>query len=372
MRLTAAGARTYGIRKKLADGTRPFIRVGTVGIDSFEGPPDAPGALDLIKVGLLAVRKGMDRNGIEQAIFGSRTAARDRLDDIKRDYEAAGYPLLRGGRVGSKRPSTIKADKDRYEKWLKPTLGHKTVSDITNAAVARWLDKIPTQGQRDHSLTLLKSLLGFAATRGYPGVHRIDLKPNRSREVADYYSAEELERLDAAIVSMIAGQPHRILPFSALRLLLMTGARRGEICALRWRDLDLKRGVIMLERDKTSENRRDILLRPEAVATLAALPKTSSPFVFPSDSKSGHVYYLEKCRTEAAENAGVRKVRLHDLRHSFAASAIRSGVTLYVTGALLGHRQATTTQRYAHLEDGVTRKALDRIARTVKLNGAKK
>ena len=126
----------------------------------------------------------------------------------------------------------------------------------------------------------------------------------------------------------MATQPDRLLVWSALRLLLMTGARRGEICGLRWRDVDLDRGSISLERDKAGNNRRDILLRPEAVALLKTLPRTSSPFVFPADSKSGHLYYLDKAFDEAVAVAGVRRVRLHDLRHasppprSVAASAL--------------------------------------------------
>jgi site-specific recombinase XerD len=61
----------------------------------------------------------------------------------------------------------------------------------------------------------------------------------------------------------------------------------------------------------------------------------------------------------------VRRVRIHDLRHSFASTGIRQGVSLYATGKLLGHRQATTTQRYAHLERDATREALERVSQAI-------
>ena len=102
--------------------------------------------------------------------------------------------------------------------------------------------------------------------------------------------------------------------------------------------------MLQLERDKTSDNRRDILLSAEAVAVLEGMPRYLSPFVFFADSAAGHTLYIEKNFRDAVERAGLRKVRIHDLRHSFASASIRSGNSLYVTGKLLGHRQPGTTR----------------------------
>ena len=125
----------------------------------------------------------------------------------------------------------------------------------------RWLDTIKTDGQRNACLVLTKTLRSFALSRDKSIIWPpIDIKVTQSREVQNFYNADELARLDAAIVELIAEQPRRLMGFAALRLLLMTGARRGEILSLRWADVDLKAGVLQLERDKTSDNRRDILL----------------------------------------------------------------------------------------------------------------
>jgi integrase len=149
----------------------------------------------------------------------------------------------------------------------------------------------------------------------------------------------------------------------SLRLLLLTGARVSEILTLTWNDVDLERGVLKLVRDKTSDSGREVLLVPAAVAILRTLPRLkSSPFVFHSHAKCGHVTSLQVPWTEAIERSGLRRVRIHDLRHSFASTAIGSGVSLYVTGQLLGHRQAETTKRYAHLERDAARAALAKIA----------
>ena len=83
-------------------------------------------------------------------------------------------------------------------------------------------------------------------------------------------------------------------------------------------------------------------------------------------SESGHVTKIEAAWADALKAAGLRKVRPYDLRHSFASAAIGKDVSLYVTGKLLGHKHATTTQRYAHLEHDVARSALDKVAAALK------
>ena len=106
---------------------------------------------------------------------------------------------------------------------------------------------------------------------------------------------------------------------------------------------------------------RDVFLSPAAVAILQSIPRTRSPYVFPTRGKRGHIANVQKAWVAALKRAGLRRVRAHDLRHSFASSAIGAGVSLYIVGKLLGHRQATTTQRYAHLEKDVARAAFDRV-----------
>lgn len=356
VRLTP-GARSYIVQVRSA-GRVARLTLGPVGVLPFEGPPHAPGARDLAIAAINAARRGEDPI---HAIGRAKKEDGVTLNAIWAEYEAAGYPKLRG--VGRKRDSTVGRDKARYDLLIRPSIGAEKVDRIDTARVRRWLDEIPTEGQRSHALVMLKSLLTFAGSRGLSKVHPIDVKPTKSRELQNFYKPEELAALDKAIVALIAEKRSQILTFSALRLLIATGARLGEILSLRWMAVDLEHKVIQLEKDKTSDNRRDILLSDDAVAVLAALPRTKSPFVFYSDSESGHVMDLKKAWLMALKRAGLRRLRLHDLRHSFASAAVRQGVSLYVVGKLLGHRQATTTQRYAHLEQEVARDALEKIAK---------
>ncbi|MEJ1938309.1 site-specific integrase, partial [Nostoc sp. NIES-2111] len=227
------------------------------------------------------------------------------------------------------------------------------------------LDKIPSEGQRSHSLVLLKSILKFAEVRKLAEVKRIDIAPTKSREVQSFYQPAELALLDRAAADLISERPSLVLSMTAVRLLIATGARLSEVLTLQWSAVDLVHGVLALERDKSSVNRRDILLSPAAVEIIKALPRTSSPFVFPSDSKNGHLGALQKAWQLVVKRAGFRRLRLHDLRHSFASAGIASGLSLFQIGALLGHRQATTTARYSHLQRETSRAALDRISSAI-------
>jgi integrase len=362
-RLTSKGARSWIVQCRL-NGQELRITLGAVGTLPFEGPPNKPGARDLAIAAITAARRGEDPR---VAVGQVRAPEGLTLAEVWQSYVDAGYPKLRG--VGHKRASTIKADTDRFNARVKPALGDEAVGRIDTARVRRWLDTIRSQGQRSHSLILLKSLLSFAASRGLATPHKIAITANRSREVQSFYKPDELAKLDETLAAMAAEKPAQILPLSALRLLIATGARLGEILSLRREAVDLDHGVLALERDKTSDNRRDILLTAKAVAILRALPRTKSRFVFFADSKSGHIVTLQKPWLAAIERAGVRRLRKHDLRHSFASTAIREGVSLYTVGKLLGHKQPTTTARYSHLEHDVARAALERIARAT--GGAK-
>ncbi|MCA3562346.1 MAG: site-specific integrase [Aestuariivirga sp.] len=356
VRLTP-GAKSYIVQFR-AGGRSQRMTLGRVGVLPFEGPPDRPGARDLAIAALNAARRGEDPS---QAVGRARHGDGVTMNAVWDEYKKAGFPKLRG--VGRKRDSTIARDEARYDLLIRPSIGKERVEKIDTARVRRWLDDIPTEGQRSHALVMLKSLLNFAGTRGFSKIQPIDVKPTKSREVQNFYRPEEIALLDRALVDLIAEKPSQRLAFSALRLLIATGARLGEITSLRWAAVDLERRVVQLERDKTSDNRRDILLTAEAVTVLKALPRTASPFVFFSDSAAGHIMDLKKAWLSALSRAKLRRLRLHDLRHSFASAAIRQGVSLYVVGKLLGHRQATTTQRYAHLEQEVARDALDKIAK---------
>lgn len=135
---------------------------------------------------------------------------------------------------------------------------------------------------------------------------------------------------------------------AAIRLLIFTGARRGEILALRWAWIDETAGVARLPDSKTGK--KILHLPPPALEVLARLPRLEGNAHVVCGKKPGAALVgLPHIWERVRRQAGLEGVRLHDLRHSFASAAANAGTSLLVIGKLLGHTQYATTQRYAHL-----------------------
>jgi integrase len=145
---------------------------------------------------------------------------------------------------------------------------------------------------------------------------------------------------------------------AAVRLLILTGARRGEILGLEWEHVDLDAACLRLS-DSKEGGAKVIPLGAHALDVLARLPRRSS-WVLPTAAGDGPVS-LSKPWNRIRKRAGLEDVRLHDLRHSFASVGVAGGDSLFIVGSILGHKRASTTERYAHLSDDPRRAATERI-----------
>jgi integrase len=151
---------------------------------------------------------------------------------------------------------------------------------------------------------------------------------------------------------------------AGIRLLALTGCRKSEISTARWEWIDLERGYLRLPDSKTGQ--KLVPLGAPARAALAELPRVKdNPYILPGAKNRSPLVGLPKVWGRVRTRAKLDGVRLHDLRHSFASMAAASGDSLLVIGALLGHRDARTTQRYVHLGADPIRSAADRASSRV-------
>jgi integrase len=357
-RLLASGVRSWVVQLRY-QGKGHRITLGKVGVLPFEGPPDHPGAADLARIALNAARRGENP---KLAIGRAQNPRGITIGGLWQAYGAAGYPLLNA--IGVKRASSVKTDTYRWKKHL-TRIEHEPAAAFDTPRTQRWLDTVPTLGARSHALILLKGLLSFGASRGLCDPDRITITARPSRKVQNFLKPAELKKLDAALVRLIKEHPSRVLGFAAIRLLLHSGMRKGEVLSLDWSAVDLDNRIVHLERDKASGENvgRDVYLSDAAVEILRSLPKLArGGWVFPGGRRDGHLVDLEYFFGTALARAKLKRVRIHDLRHSFASAAIGSGVALYSVGKLLGHRSSRTTERYAHLSAEAQREALERAA----------
>ena len=199
------------------------------------------------------------------------------------------------------------------------------------------------------------------------------VKRYTERKVERFLSRDELARLGAALdashvfvsAEQTATEPRlsrtAIFSIAALRLLLLTGCRVGEILSLRWKHVDLERRLLLLPDSKTGA--KSVFLSQPASALLLSVPhQQGNEYIFTGDRPGKAIVSLRKPWGRICADAQLKGVRLHDLRHSFASVGAAGGLSLPIIGALLGHSQPTTTARYAHLAASPLQQAADAIA----------
>ena len=149
------------------------------------------------------------------------------------------------------------------------------------------------------------------------------------------------------------------------RLCLYTGCRAGEAMAMRFDDVELARGIWTKPGSTTKQQAAHIVPLSAPVKQLLARlrQETSSPWVFPADSKPGHRVTVQKSWLAICKAVRIAGLRIHDLRHSFASQLVSQGASLPLIGSLLGHSNPATTARYAHLFDDPQREAVERVGK---------
>jgi integrase len=215
-------------------------------------------------------------------------------------------------------------------------------------------------GAAKRAIRTLSSVFAYAIDCGYlhaNPAHGVKLQPDRQRVC--YLGSTEANRLGQALARR---EEQGLTPnaVSIIRLLLLTGARRNEISELKWCEIDFERGYLRLNESKTGLSIRP--LSSAALQLLRKLPRQHSVWVFPSETGDGPYVGLPKAWRKIRAEAGLDHLRLHDLRHSFASFGVTCGLSLPVIGGLLGHTQASTTQRYAHLSNDTARQAANSLA----------
>jgi integrase len=233
--------------------------------------------------------------------------------------------------------------------YVVPRLGKLRVDQVTDADVGHLhhaLRDRPYQANR--ALAVLSKMFSFAERRGLrakgtnpcKGQERFKEK-HRERWLSDQEMADLGQVLDRA-----AAEGHAsVFAIAAIKLLLFTGARRGEILSLKWDHVDLERRVLALPDSKTGA--KLVGLSAPAVDVLLALPRVAgNPYVIVGERPGKHMVNLTKPWKRLRALAS--DLRLHDLRHNYGSRAASTGHALPIVAKQMGHTQIATTARYAH------------------------
>jgi integrase len=311
--------------------------------------------------------------------------ARARARDLKAEIDAGGDPL---GDIEAEREAPTVADliarfreehfprlrpdtRDDYERMIRdhvlPHLSERTkVADVAFADIDKLHRSITKKApyRANRVLTLLSKAFTLSIRWGWresnpcKGVKR-NTEHNRER----YLEGDELARL----AEVLAKADRDVA--DVIRLLLLTGARRGEVLSMKWDDLNLTAGLWKKPASATKQKRtHEVPLSAPARALLAERwerKAADAVFVFPSHSERGYKVNLWRQWSKLLKVAKIKGLRIHDLRHSFASELVSGGASLPLIGALLGHRSVQTTNRYAHLYRDVQVAAVERVGAAV-------
>ena len=277
---------------------------------------------------------------------------------------------------------------DILERIVIPALGTTKASRVKRPDLAKLhLKWKRTPYQANRIAAVVGSMYSFAVKRGLvpDGLNPargIEKYPENGRE--RFLSTDELVRLGAAIrkaeTTGIAWSVDETKPNSkhvpkrkrrtvigphaaaAIRLLLFTGCRLREILHLKWDHVDFERGLLFLPESKTGK--KTVVLNAPALAVIKGLDRVGQ-YVVAGDDPDDPRADLKRPWAMVTREAGLDGLRIHDLRHSFASFGAGGGLGLPIVGKLLGHANAVTTARYAHLDADPLRVASERIAGTI-------
>ncbi len=268
------------------------------------------------------------------------------------------------------KPSTKRRVESLLQTQLLPEFGPIELTRLGHDDISQWFDRYSRTAPAgaNRALDVLSQALNFAVecgdlTKNPARAIRRNPQPRKTR----FLTREEIGHLHRAL-EVHHGRGSGAQQADIIRLLLLTGCRKGELIALRWSDIHDDR--LMLSDSKTGP--RAVFLSVEAQAVLARQPRVG-PYVFPSPTNPLACRSMElSLWRKVRRTAGIADVRLHDLRHSFASHAVMAGVPLPVVSRLLGHTHLRMTLRYAHVSDRETEAAAERIGSAISatLNGA--
>ena len=266
------------------------------------------------------------------------------------------------------KPSTRKRHRHALDRQLLPVLGGIRLDGIDRAAVLGWFEarSRAAPGGANRDLELLAMILNHAVGTGHiPHNPAKGISRNPGRKMTRFLSGDERKRLLAELDAVPSRFRFRAL---ALKMLLFTGCRRNEILTLRWFEV----GERSLNLADSKTGARQVWLGDEAVAVLAEARALQDELGMESEYVCPYYSKPQRCDEKIdtfwrtiRSRAGLGRLRIHDLRHSFASEAVRQGVALPVVSKLLGHSSIRMTMRYTHSSDDEVEAAAERIGNSM-------
>jgi len=297
------------------------------------------------------------------------------MDDLAKDF------LDRYAKA-HKRASSIRNDRQMLDNIVLPKLGSIRVRALSRREVETLHHSLKATPYRaNRVLSLLSKMFSLAIEWEWRADNPAKGIPRYAEDRREtWLTAEQVETLLEALDNYVDQSAA-----NAIRLLIVTGAREGEVLSATWDQFDLKRGIWTKPSHHTKQKKIEHTPLSKSAQQLLRQMNAAraTPSLFPGQ-KGARVTirrpWVQVCKAAGLATSeqipGKRKnfltvwkptVRIHDLRHTFASHMVSNGESLHIVGKLLGHTLPQTTARYAHIADGALRDAADRFSEGLKL-----
>lgn len=239
-------------------------------------------------------------------------------------------------------------DLDKYKNHIEKPLGKRKLSEIDRAAISLIHSNITKAGHpiaANRILALISSVFGWAISAGlWENNPAIGIRRNKEKSRDRFIQSDELPRFFQALSEETNGTVRDYILIS-----LLTGARRSNVCSMKWQDINFERAEWRIEATK-NDTPQTVTLSPEAIEVLQNRKSDDSEFVFPGIGKSGHLQEPRKGWERILKRAGIKDLRLHDLRRTLGSWQAKTGASLAIIGKSLNHKNQNTTAIYARLD----------------------
>lgn len=262
-------------------------------------------------------------------------------------------------------PNTIRANYQQFTNHLRPFFGDKRLDCITQKDVFAFKDSLSSQKATfNKGFIILKSIFTKAILWGYltdksNPCNGVDKYPDSPREI--FLTETQIASLQKILCTYEPSSSVGRYVIGAIEMLLYTGCRKSEVLKLKWADVDLDQNCIHFKKaingiNQTKTGEKIVPLNTLSRAVVERMERRSdNPYVFcglkpRSHLSDVHPIWGKVLKQLKKEGLQAKSFRVHDLRHTFASVAIKSGLGLYQVSKLLGHSNVQTTMRYAHIE----------------------
>lgn len=332
LRVTSSGVKTFSMYRRVKGGQPERVTLGRFPEMTIEQARKMAARVNL------EIEEGANPADVKRASKAEPTFA----EFFHGDYTE---------RHGAKKRAWA-ADRQRFRDYLQPSLGNKKLSGVTREMIGRILSDAERAGKAAATVNNIRALASaifskaveWSLLAGNPVAGtRMLKKVSRDR----FLQSDEMARFFAAL----ADEPNETIR-DYLLMSLLTGARRANVLAMRWVDVNMTDGVWRIPLTKNGDP-QNVVLSPESLALLsrrAANRCNQSEFVFPGAGASGHLVEPKKGWLRVLTRAGITDLRIHDLRRTLGSWQAKTGASLPIIGKSLGHKSHQATAIYARLD----------------------